>query len=69
MWFKKLLRRWTIVWEVKTARWVVPGIVWMLIDNEQFYGAGKFLDEAAKTWGEDDPEITRARSLSHFLEE
>jgi len=39
------------------------------IDKEDFPGAEPLLKEVEKTLGEDDPEVTRARTLISFLQD
>jgi hypothetical protein len=40
-----------------------------LIENEELEEANKLLNEIKKDFGEDDPEILRARTMIHFIEE
>ena len=40
-----------------------------LIDDEDFKRAQQYMDELAETLGQNDPELTRARTLMAFLED
>lgn len=40
-----------------------------LIENEELEEANKLLNEIKKDFGEDDPEILRARTMIHFIED
>ena len=64
---RRLVRCFAINWELATAHWVVPTRIWRLIDRDKLAQASVELDRQARYWGDQEPEIKRARSMVEFL--
>lgn len=64
---KRIVRCFAINWECITAHWVVPNRIWRLIDRDKLAEASVELDRQARYWGDQEPEIKRARSMIEFL--
>jgi hypothetical protein len=64
---KKLIRRWICGLKVKTDTWVIPSSFWVLLEEEKLDEARLVLEAARKEWP-DDPEISYASGLLHFLD-
>jgi hypothetical protein len=74
MYFKKLIRKFSLWLEHRTSEWVIPKGTVYLIENTQnpdFESYTKIIEEQKKIWGY-DPEIQRAKvrgRLKEFLKE
>lgn len=62
LYLKRIIRRWVSSLYFATSKWVVPHVVWSLIDEGNYPLAASMLAEAREKYGA-DPMITKAEVM------